>query len=60
MFDIDPNLINQYGLNFQNPTVQMMCGAQSPHNFSSVVQQFLPGGYGYNPPQKYYQQPLNL
>ena len=58
MFDIDPNLINQYGLNFQNPTVQMMCGAQSPHNFSSVVQQFLPGGYGYNPPQQYYQQPM--
>lgn len=68
---IDPNLASQYGLNFQNPTVQMMCGAQSPHTFSSVGGQFVPnsGYYGYpqqpaiacysygNPTAGYYQQP---
>ena len=47
---IDQNLANQYGLNFQNPTVQMMCGAQSPHMFSSAGYQSMPG---YN-----YQQPM--
>ncbi len=54
---IDQILANQYGLNFQNPTVQMMCGAQSPHTFSSVGQQYVQNGYGYNPQSPYYQQP---
>lgn len=64
MFNIDPNLASQYGLNFQNPTVQMMCGAQSPHTFSSVgQQQFMPNYngmcYGYPQPQQNYDQFVN-
>lgn len=56
---VDQALASQYGLNFNNPTVQMMCGAQSPHMFSPVGGQFIQNysGYGYNPQQQYYQQP---
>ncbi len=52
---IDQNLASQYGLNFQNPTVQMMCGAQSPHTFSSVGDQSMQNYNGYY--MNYQQQP---